>query len=114
MQKKIWNQKDYLHLLHITRNQETVLRYFLEGLDQYKGKLRLNNIIEARWPDASSGQIPLHLRENPEFMKDYRDMSDGFRMNIGQGLIERTGLHSQYQLSSRGEDYILEVLWKDE
>ena len=61
MQKKIWNQKDYLHLLHITRNQETVLRYFLEGLDQYKGKLRLNNIIEARCPDGSSGQIPLHL-----------------------------------------------------
>ena len=99
----------------ITRDQATVLRYFVEGLEQYKGKLRLNNILEARWPVPTDRSWQPHLfRENPEFIKDYRDMSDGFRMNIGQGLIERTGLHSQYQLSSRGEDYILEVLWKDE
>ena len=100
---------------YLTQGQKEVLRYFVEGLEQYKGKLRLNNILEARWPvPLNLTFVPYLFRENPEFIKDYRDMSDGFRMNIGQGLIQRTGQREQYQLTSKGEDYILEVLWKDE
>lgn len=102
----------------ITPGQEKILRYFVdERLYRHGGKgqelhLKFEDILEAKWPRIVAGYIPNDMGNM--FKLDYQALSDGWRKNIAQGLIERTQRQNQYKLSSIGEDYVLEVLWKYE
>ena len=106
---------------YITSGQRKILAYFIdERLHMYGGPrgeelhLRFNNILELKWPQIVAGYIPPDLARNNLFKIEYQELSNGWRLNIGHGLLARTERRDQYKLSSLGEDYVLEVLWKDE
>ena len=107
---------------YITPGQKKILAYFVdERLHMYGGPrgeelhLRFDNILELNWPRIIAGYIPGGSPYTGyDFKRKYQELSDGWRMNIGQGLLVRTDRQNQYKLSPRGEDYVLEVLWKDE
>ncbi len=105
----------------IDLRQEQILKRFL---DKDFG-MTLNMLIEDTFPSVVAGYVPsgfTRRRELDQLKEGFRDLITKRYLMSGRfsysgdavGIEYGVGVKQNYTLSSLGEDYILEVLWKYE